>query len=305
MNILSSPISQAISGKQKSDFAGAGTNFKNIESIFNRVNAEYLSSEQTFLNNQFRESLAEDAYNSLRNQLGYLRHREQVADNTTLVTTSKILAHERILQEDPAIKELEGTIARNQLQIVEYQASLNTVKASSAVARFNILSGEIKGLSKEEAILQNLITEYGKKGKDTSALEEKLAKKRKQIEVKTKEISELQPEYDKIQEIQNSLQELLRENAELTRERLARDPELVRYKKVNSFFNNVVQGNGNGLGIKAKIEKHKNKTSAAGELYEERSEDTKSFQELLDKNLKIRNTVKSDLESAKSSATRK
>ncbi len=299
MDVLSAKINQALVAEKKFEFMRAQNSYSGIESIFNSVNSKYLSSEQSYMIKQFQEELAEEAYGNLQTELRRLRYKQKVVDNTSMVTTTKMIAHEKSLKEMPVIQEIEGKITSNQAQIVQYQSELNVLKASDSIIKYEAITKEVKGLRGDESNLIGLIKIMAKDGKDTSNLEQRLEIIRKEIAEKEKELEELQPEYDEMKGIEDKLNELLKENSDLIQQRLKLDPEFVKYTYVYNFFDTVVQGNGNGLGVEADISRNKANISDVEEIYSERSEQSVAFQAILNKDMSLQNSVKSDLESTK------
>jgi len=300
MNVLSAKINEALLAERKFDFLRAQNNYSGVENIFNSANFKFLSTEQSYLVKKFQEELAEESYDSLQNDLSRLRYREKVVDNTSMLSTTKMIAHEKKLKEMPVIMEIESQITSNQAEIVKYQSELNVLKASDSIIKYESIAGKVKLLRAEESSILDLIAIMSKEGKDTSALELKLDKVRKDIENKEKELEELQPEYDEMKDIENKLQDLLSENSGLIQQRLALDPEFVKYTYVYNFLDTIVQGNGNGLGVEADISRNKADITDAKELYEEKSDQTTDIQTILSKDMALRNSVKSDLNSTKS-----
>jgi hypothetical protein len=300
MNFSSAKVDNSIISLRQAEFVRASSSFQESESIFKSVNSTYLSSEDSYLIKQFEQNLAETAYSLVQGELSRLRLKEQSVDKTDLVTTSNIAKHESILALYPEIAELDGKISSNKSEIAKYQQELNSLKATPEAIKYEALGKEITALQNTASGIVDLIALKASKGQDTSLLDKKLDEIKKEIEKKEQERAELQPQCEEMIEVEQKLEALLSENVELVNERMALDPQLVRFNKVDNFFSTIVQGNGNGLGVEADLEEYRDELSGTQEKYEDKSLQATDFQEILNSNLSLRNAVKSDLDSSRS-----
>lgn len=300
MNFSSANVDTSMLSQRQLDFVRASSRFQRAESMFNSVNFNYLSSEDSYLAKQFEQELTETAYNLLSGELSRLRLKQKSINNTDLVSTANITLHEAALKETTVISRIEGKISSNQAEIVKYQQQLNVFKASPEIIKYQALTHQIKGLRDTESGIIELMMHRTANGEDTSSLEKKLEDIRKKIEEKEHERAEFQPNYDEMKVVEDKLNALLQENTGLINERRALDPQLVRFEKVDAFFDKVLKGNGNGLGVDSDISKYRTNLSETQDVFDEKSVETISFQELLNNNLALRNSVKADLDSSKS-----
>lgn len=299
MNVSSVRLNQTSLSEKEAAFISAKNGFSTKESIFEQVNSQYLSSQEEYSSKSFQESLLESSYGNLQDKMTFLRQKNKSYERVNFVSTNSILKHEAALKEDPMIQQIEAGISESQTSITEQQALLNTLKNSPEVVQYRVLTAKITRLQDSEASIIEQITEKTKNGEDATALEIKLAKIRKEIEEKQKLADELQPKYDEMQSVESELESLLSENANLKQQRTALDPELVNYNKFSALMQKVIQGDDNGLGVNDDISENKSELNEVKELFENSSMEASSFKELLDKNLTITSSVKTDLESSK------
>jgi len=295
MNVSSARIDQHLLSERECEFLRATSNYSRTQSIFNQINTNFLSSEEIYQVKNFERSLAEYDYESLQEKLSNVRYREKGLNNTNTFATQNIVQHETILRQNPVIQEIESKLRENQNQILEYQQKINTAKTSLSIIRYEELTNEITSLQADEINLVSIIQNGAKQGIDVTSYEERLEQIRKEIEEKQKEREQFQPEHDEFQGLEEKLKALLQVNSELTNKRLALDPEIVKYSQVNKFFNQVIQGTGNNLGIDADVNRYKDDLTDTEEVYDTKTEHCTTFQELLNMNLALRNSAKSDL----------